>query len=275
VERLRKDLARGGVDGAVLFAFPEDIYRLADSAESRRAANRYVLDACSTGKHLYPFYFVWNDYLIPDDLDRYAGVKWHRHPGESAYDYTDPRCSEFLHLIKEHRLPVLLEEEFAPTVRFIERNPELDVIIPHMGERNGGTFRMKAFFDQPRISFDTSTASQFEIGWLLDVVGVQRVIFGTDVSGTLPPFFNYPWVELQKLEGLGLRPSEKALLYGGNLMSILKKVRRRIRSGKGVPVALRGQGALLNGVKINMRTALRRRKRITVGSRVCYHAANR
>ncbi|MDD5557046.1 MAG: amidohydrolase family protein [bacterium] len=223
--RLVRDLEESAVNGAVLFAFPEDMYRRVDRKARRIAANDYVLEACRGARHLYPFYFVWNDYLIPPDLGRYRGIKWHRHPDEPRYDYADPRCAEFLAEVRRHRLPVLLEEEFEHTVRFVERNPELDVIIPHMGERNGGTFRMEAFRGHPRVYFDTSTASQFEIDWILDLVGPRRVLFGSDVSGTLLPFFNFARIELMKLEGLGLTAREREMVYGGNLLRLLRRAR--------------------------------------------------
>jgi hypothetical protein len=224
-----RDLSLSGVDGAVVFAFPEDIYRMQDFPDGRFAANRYVLEACEEHPHLYPFYFVWKDYLIPPDLDRYCGIKWHRHPDEPKYDYSDARCEEFLSLIRERQLPVLLEEEFKPTEHFIERNPDINVIIPHMGERNGGTFKMKAFFDNPRVYFDTSTSSQFEIGWMLELVGPQRILFGSDISGTHAPFYNFPWIELLKIEGLGLKKDEMEMVCSANLLRILRP-RRLMRT---------------------------------------------
>ncbi|MDP8247341.1 MAG: amidohydrolase family protein [Candidatus Tritonobacter lacicola] len=170
---------------------------------------------------------MWNDYVIPPDLDQYSGIKWHRHPDEPKYDYSDPRCSDFLGAVREYQLPVLLEEEYENTARFIERNPDLNIIIPHMGERNGGTFKMKAFFDHPLVYFDTSTASQFEIGWLLEIIGPRRIIFGSDVSGTAAPFFNFPWIELLKIEGLKLSRKEKEMIYSRNILRILKPSGRR------------------------------------------------
>ena len=38
-ERMLADLAAAEADGAVVFAFPEDMYRVTDSPEARRAAN--------------------------------------------------------------------------------------------------------------------------------------------------------------------------------------------------------------------------------------------
>jgi len=196
-EELWRNLKEAGAEGAVIFAFPEDIYRIVDNVESRIGANEYVLKVASRSRYLYPFYFVWNDYAIPDNLDQYCGVKWHRHYDEPRYDYDDPRCKRFLHEIKKLKIPVILEEEFNETKRFIRENPEIDVIIPHIGKLNGGYVRMEAFYDDENIYFDTSTASIEAIRNCLEAVGPSRIIFGPDVSGTPEPFYNFPKIELK------------------------------------------------------------------------------
>jgi hypothetical protein len=207
----------------VLFAFPEDMYRIADSPESRRRANQYVLDAARARPGFIPFYYVWNDYVIPDNLAQYAGIKWHRHWNEPRYDYADPRCEEALKAIRALNLPVLIEEEFEHTRRFVERNPGLPVIIPHMGALNGGTDRMSAFFDNPNVHFDTSVASLAAIRSVLDKVGVDRILFGSDVSGTRQPFHNFTKVELAKVRQLGLSEQDSQKVLAGNLERLVSQ----------------------------------------------------
>ena len=46
-------------------------------------------------KMAFAYYFVWNDYVI-SGLEKFKGVKWHRHPSEPRYDYETPKCEEFL-----------------------------------------------------------------------------------------------------------------------------------------------------------------------------------
>ncbi len=222
-EELWRDLQEAGAQGAVIFAFPEDIYRIADSVKSRLRANEYVLNVAEKSSDLYPFYFVWNDYLIPENLDRYSGVKWHRHYDEPRYDYDDPRCREFLKNVKKLRIPVLLEEEFEQTERFIEENPETVVIIPHMGYLNGGYDQMQAFYNKKNIYFDTSTASFEAIKKCLEAVGPERVIFGSDVSGTQEPFYNFPKVEIKKLCKLDLKKEDLELILSGNIERIISR----------------------------------------------------
>jgi len=220
---IRKDLKDADADGAVIFAFPEDMYRIEDTPEWRIKANKYILEVSQRAQDIavYPFYFVWNDYIIPEDLSDYAGIKWHRHWDEPRYDYDDPKCQEILKQIKNLNLPVLIEEEFSDTVRFVKDNPELNIIIPHMGSLNGGSEKMDILFDNPRIYFDTGTASLDAIKVILDAVGNKRVIYGSDVSGTRVPFFNFPKVELAKLEGLDLDEENKAMILGANIESLI------------------------------------------------------
>lgn len=222
-EQLKNDLEEAGAHGAVVFAFPEDMYRLTDTFESRIAANEFVLQSARKDSSLIPFYFVWNDYLIPVNLDEYAGIKWHRHHDEPRYDYADYGCEAILETIRALRLPVLIEEEFDETQAFIARNPEVDIIIPHMGRLNGGPERMDVFFDNPRVYFDTSMAPFEAIARICEHVGPQRIIFGSDVSGTRQPFFNFPKVELEKVSALQLGPDEMAMVLSENILKLTRK----------------------------------------------------
>jgi predicted TIM-barrel fold metal-dependent hydrolase len=221
LHELSQDLHEAGAQGACLFAFPEDMYRMIDTATLRFAANEYVLQASQTAKDLHPFYFVWNDYLIPENLNMFQGIKWHRHSDEPRYDYTHPKCKEILAQIADLKLPVILEEEFEETRHFIEENSELKVIIPHMGQANGGYKKMDAFFKHLNVYFDTAVAPLEAILYILDQVGSERIIFASDVSGTRLPFYNFPKVELQKLTQLNLDQASCRLILADNIERIL------------------------------------------------------
>ena len=222
-KELWRDLDEAGAQGAVIFAFPEDIYRISDSLDSRLKANERILKVAGRCEDLHPFYFVWNDYVVPENLDCYQGVKWHRHHDEPRYDYDNPRCANFLERTKKLKLPVLFEEEFAETKRFINGNPELEIIVPHIGALNGGHDQMEAFYKKRNVYFDTSVASVSAIKRCLEAVGPERIIFGSDVSGTTTPFYNFPEVELEKIRSLGLRRDDLELILSGNIERILPK----------------------------------------------------
>ena len=92
-----------------------------------------------------------------------------------------------------------------------------------MGQANGGTDRMRVFFVNPQIYFDTSVAPLEAIQYVLHHVGATRVIFGTDVSGTRMPFFNFPKVELAKLRQLDLDDASMRLIVAGNIERLVNK----------------------------------------------------
>ncbi|MDD5704375.1 MAG: amidohydrolase family protein [Kiritimatiellae bacterium] len=212
-----KELREVNASGAVIMAFPEDIYRRNNSAEERNDANAYMLEVAKGEPDIYPLYTVWTDYIIPTNLDQYAGIKWHRHDNEPKYDYDTPACKAFQREIARLDLPVLLEEEFEPTVRFIKDNPTLKVIIPHVGESNGGTDKMHVFFDNPNIYFDTANIDSKAIRYVYDAVGAKRMIFGTDHSAT-PKWdkISLP-VSIKRIADLGLPEEDLALIYSGNV----------------------------------------------------------
>ena len=226
IAEVRKHLDEASADGAVLFAFPEDMYRIVDSPESRRRANEYVLQVAKKEKEkrIHPFYFVWNDYIIPENFEQYEGIKWHRHADEPRYDYKSPECEKMLQRIRELRLPVVLEEEFAQTAAFVRRMRDVPVIIPHMGQLNGGWELMEEFYNEKHVFFDTSVATLEVVEQILNSIGPERVVFGSDVSGTSEPFFNFPAVELEKLSRLSLSDTDRSLILGGNIERLIDRI---------------------------------------------------
>jgi predicted TIM-barrel fold metal-dependent hydrolase len=116
-----------------------------------------------------------------------------------------------------------LRELRRKTLHFVKENPGLRVIIPHMGKLNGGCERMEAFFDNPNVFFDTSTAPIEAIRKILEHVGVKRIIFGSDVSGTKEPFSNFPKVELKKVLQLDLDEASKELILAGNIEKLIAR----------------------------------------------------
>ena len=224
LSELARDLGEAGAEGAVCFAFPEDMYRTVDDPEVRRRANEYVRDANDNldGFTVYPFYFVGMDYFLPDDLDRYRGIKWHRHADEPRYDYEDPKCKAALREIERRHLPTTLEEEFECTCHIAKIYPGIPLIIPHMGDLNGGSERMDVFFDRRDVYFDTGPAGREEaIRRFLDAIGPERLLLGSDYSGCVPPWTHPTRREREKLEGLGLSEEEKRLIFAENIERLL------------------------------------------------------
>ena len=212
---------------ALSFSPVEEIYdrydpRFTDSEEFRRsrsAVHDYLMEL-SSRDHIYPYFFVWNDFVPIPDV--FVGIKWHRHPGEPTYDYGSPRCEQTLDHIRRHRLPIVLEEEFHHTLDFIERiDGGTVVIIPHMGGLNGGYRRLKeaGVFHRSNIRADTALASAREIADFAESYGIERLLFGSDYP------FGVPAHEKRKVADLFSGEDRDAVL-AGNLLSVLSQVER-------------------------------------------------
>lgn len=221
-EELHREWERGGIDGGVVFSPVEEIYDryeplFVDSpsyAQSRGRVHAYLINL-SARRHIYPYFFVWNDFApVPEG---FVGIKWHRHASEPVYHYDDPRCREILDEICRKRLPIVLEEEFANTVRFIERiAARTVVIIPHMGGLNGGYRHLRdaGVFELENVWVDTALGSQGEITDFASRYGVRRIIFGSDYP------FGIPAHEKGKVTGLFSGNDLDAVL-AGNLLKLL------------------------------------------------------
>src|SRR5947199_6068478 len=142
-ERAAESLERAKVGRAVVFA------------EARAAQpalqNAYVLEEARR-RDWFPFYYLGgnpftdtrpDELLVPDNLDEYAGIRWHRWIGEGidrlgqidrdelewAVNLMESSELEALTAAAAHyNLPIIFEESLAVTVEFVQRFPSLDII---------------------------------------------------------------------------------------------------------------------------------------------------
>lgn len=233
VERALSVLSNSKIVRAVIFADP----RSADVPSE----NQYVLRVAQE-HDLYPFYYVggnpWTDtrpdFLeVPDNLEEYAGIRWHRWVGEgidrdATYDEDEVEWAvsfmetgefeAFMAAAAHYNLPVLFEESFAVTLEFIQRYPSLDIIVPHLGARSGGESNiLRALWDTPNVYFDTSLAYIDET--TLARLGTERLLFGSGYP------YGDPEGELNKIDGLPVPEDAKEGIYGDNLASLLSGYR--------------------------------------------------
>jgi uncharacterized protein len=221
-EEIAYEWQTGGIHGGVIFSPVEEIYDRYDPSfkdsqgyrHSRSRVHKYLQEIASR-ENIFPYFFVWNDFSpIPD---KFVGIKWHRHAGEPVYLYGTAPCLKIIDDICERGLPIVLEEEFQHTLRFIKEIAERTVvIIPHMGALNGGYSQLKRakVFDNERVWVDTALAGVHEIRDFVDTYGAERIIFGSDYP------FGVPSSEKRKL----LRSFSEDDLRGilsGNLLRLL------------------------------------------------------
>jgi uncharacterized protein len=211
-----------GIQGGVIFSPVEEIYDrydpvFEDSEEyvrSRARVHQYLIELAARQK-VYPYFFVWNDFSsVPQG---FSGIKWHRHAGEPIYHYGTERCHNLIEQICLRKLPVVLEEEFSNTLKFISRiDGRTVVIIPHMGALNGGYSRLKAsgIFEMRNVWADTALASDRELNDFSETYGTDRIIFGSDYP------FGIPSVEKRKVL-YHFSGNDLTAILSGNLVRLL------------------------------------------------------
>ena len=220
-------LNSAGIDGACLYAPVEDIYYRYSShfndnetwINCRFDAHDYLLEIGREKGQIYPYYFVWNDFIVEDLEKGFFGIKWHHHEGEPPYNYTDPKCTEMIDAICSRNLPIVLEETFRQTLKFIEQvEGRTPVIIPHLGLLNGGFDRLlnAGIWDDDNIYGDTALAGKYEISSFLDRYGPDRIIFGSDYP------FGMPGSQLDQIKNMGITEKDLEKICGKNILKLLK-----------------------------------------------------
>ncbi len=223
-------LDAAGIRGACLFAPVEDIYDRYhphfDDNETwvhcRARAHAYLLNLAATQEAIFPYYFVWNDFLV-EDLERgFVGIKWHHHAGEPVYHYDDPRCEAMINAICRRRMPIVLEETFRQTLNFLERiNGRTPVIIPHLGMLNGGFHLLMdaGIWEDETVYADTALASEEAIAGFVKRYGPDRLLFGSDYP------FGEPGFELERLFSLGLPRRFLEKICAENILALFHPVK--------------------------------------------------
>ncbi len=230
-EKIEILLREARIDAACMFPPVEEIYDrynplFEDDAEWQRRrfdANRYILDLAEHGKPVIPYYFVWNDFLVSELEKPYCGIKWHRHPNEPTYHYDDPKCREFIRLVIEKNLPIVLEESFENTLFFIrELAPNARIIIPHLGALNGSfeALERENIWAMENVYADTALADPLTIKHYIERYGSDRLFWGSDYP------FGIPGSELKKIQSLGLSDATVEKVVRNNIVNLLKEIKR-------------------------------------------------
>ncbi len=224
---IRLLLLAAGISGAGAIPPVEDVYDRYDPAftddpawqDCRRRAHRYLLELKDPEIRVFPYFFVWNDFAWEDLGPEYVAIKWHRHPDEPVYDYQAPRCREFLEVVRQRGLPILLEESLENTLFFLEQMaPDLPVIIPHLGALSGGyrALDVAGIWSRPHVWADMAVAGLPEIQDYLQRYGSGKLMFGSDYP------FSRPQTELDKILGLNLPEAQTRAILGGNFRRLCR-----------------------------------------------------
>jgi uncharacterized protein len=217
------------ITDACLFAPVEDIYDrnnfyFEDNnhwRRIRRSANHYLLELAAAGESVFPYLFVWNDFAVDELARPYCGIKWHRHSYEPEYHYEDPRCTRMIQEITRRRLPIVFEESFDNTLRFVERlASDAVIIIPHLGGLNGSyqSLEQAGIWRRDNVYADSALASTSEIRHFLEHYGPEKLLFGSDFP------FGTPGNELGKIERMKLSSADFERVVSGNILALIEAV---------------------------------------------------
>jgi hypothetical protein len=234
IEHIDRLLKKEGINRAVVFADPESDVMVDDST--------YVLEAAGQFGY-YPFYYYggnaysgqrpYDRLPVPDNLNRYRGIKWHcwfspAHDGGLHYSYPinmdnvrrqmdAPDFQAVMTAIRSLKFVMTFEEHFEVTKEFVSRYPDVRLIIPHMGMLNGGQERVQEEFrDYPHIHFDTSLGQVNEA--IVQRLGASRLLYGCDYP------YGMPGDNLRRVQRLQIGEEEKEQMLGGNVRRLLGEV---------------------------------------------------
>lgn len=136
------------------------------------------------------------------------------------------------------RLPILVDVGGRTHVAemFASEYPDVNFIVPHLGSFAGDWKAHQQTIDQlvrfPNLYADTSSVRHYDyIVQAVKRAGPHKILFGTD-----GPWL-HPGVEIHKIRLLGLPPEKEALILGGNILRLMRRVQAAGRTASRTPVA--------------------------------------
>lgn len=217
-DELQRQLKGSGISYVVLIPFPS-------TAIANNDINVKLLEETKRIKSFLPYHYIRENYdvegfnPIPDE---YYGGKWHWMRGwqDSASNYqvlNDPELPGLIEKLRKINKPIVFEEDFDFTVKFVDMAEGVTLIIPHLGLLGGNPYDfLRAFKDNESIYFDTALASRDQIKKFVETIGTERVIFGSDVP------FGSMHSELDKILSLSISHEDKEMLLYKNIINLAK-----------------------------------------------------
>jgi predicted TIM-barrel fold metal-dependent hydrolase len=151
---------------------------------------------------------------------KFRGLKVHGHDAMPT--------REVCEAARAFRLPMLIDVAGHASVveMFAPQYPDVNFIIPHLGSFADDWRAQQQVVDQlvryPNVYADTAGVRRFDyVVQAVKRAGPKKVLFGSD-----GPWL-HPGVELHKIKLLGLQPEQEALILGGNLLRLIKGVRKQ------------------------------------------------
>lgn len=155
-----------------------------------------------------------------------SGLKLH--PRNEAYPVnSEALVYPLMERVKKLKIPVLThsgDNDFCTPLlvaQLAERFPEVTIIMGHMGSSRANE---AIYFAKKMDNIVLETSFDRPLSVLrnaIDTIGVERVVFGSDLGGTTLP--HSPKLEIIRFDYLGLKNYEKEMIMGRNIARILGK----------------------------------------------------
>jgi hypothetical protein len=206
------------IDKACIFPFCEDIYERdnPDFRDSIEWQNKRVREnERNIGiKNTIPFLFLWTDFNIKD-IDKYGGVKIHRHWNEPEYDWESREGKKALDAIRDLNIPVIIDDLPHRIVRFIKEFAiGINIVVPHFTMYR--EIVKEDVFHLPNVYVDTSLSLVSSINDYIKRFGVERILFVSDWP------YSSPDKEVLKILKLSISMAKKKQILETNALKLLE-----------------------------------------------------
>ncbi|HEV2840912.1 MAG TPA: amidohydrolase family protein [Chthoniobacterales bacterium] len=209
-----------GIDRTVLFAAFHSDYRHANREVARIVARQ--------PDRFFGFAFIHpqRDRGRVAELVREAVVEY-GFVGLKVHRYDARITREICEVARAYSLPVLYDVmgEVSAVELLATEYPSVPFIIPHLGSFADDWRAQLGLIDplarHPNVFADTSGVRRFDLlARAVQRAGAKKFLFGSD-----GPWL-HPGVELAKVRALELSAEDEELVLGGNLLRLIRRVRR-------------------------------------------------
>jgi uncharacterized protein len=167
------------------------------------------------------------DDFLKNNIDDISLFKFH--PSVQRRRITDDSYKKYMNLAVECNKPIVVHcgrwkdiASYEYALELSKNFPELKIILAHLGGDQPGLYLECAKevknISSKNIYLGTESVREFYfVNKVVETVGADRVIFGSDYNLGLPKMY------IPVVESLKISDSEKELIFSGNLLRILNK----------------------------------------------------
>jgi uncharacterized protein len=223
-DELLRQMDAHGVDRAVICPVEEQI------VVHNRAGNDFILEQVRRHPTRFVGFAVsnpWFDRVSVEEVRRalgegLRGLKFH--PVIQGFSIDDPIVDPLIELAARHRAPVYVHSgtaHFGEPFKVAEaarRHPDVTFIMGHSGASDFWSDIPRCHQFAPNILFETSRNGPANFVHLVQNIGADRLVFGSNAPESLYP------LEMASIREAIRDPADLAMILGHNLARVLAEV---------------------------------------------------